>query len=84
VLHLTLDGPQHGPLATLLQDTRLFDIPLGHQTPMAANRPTPLLLLITMVLHTAHRLPINMATRLPDILQPERPLILAHNLSRQV
>ena len=84
VLHLTLDGPQHGPLATSLRDTRQFAIPLGHQTPMVASRLTPLPPLTMVLLHTAHRLLTNMATRLPDILQLGLPLILAHSLSQQV
>ena len=84
MLHLTLDGHQHGPLATSHQDTRLFVIPLGHQTPMVASRLTPLLLLTMVLLPTVHHLLTNMATRLLDILQLGRPLILAHSLSQQV
>jgi len=84
VLHLTLDGHQRGPLATSLQDTHQFAIPFGLQTPMVASRLTPLPLLTTVLLPTAHHLLTNMATRLPAIPQPGRPLILAHSLSRLV
>ena len=84
VLHLTLGGHQHGPPATSLQDMRRFAIPLGHQTPMAASRLTPLPLLTMVLLHMAHNLLTNTATRLLDILRLERLLILAHSLSQQV
>lgn len=84
VLHLTLEGHQHGHLAMSLQDTRRFAIPLGHQTPMVASRLTPLPLLTTVLLHTAHHLLTNMATRLLDILQLGRPPTLIHNPSQQV
>jgi hypothetical protein len=84
VLHLTLDGHQHGPLATSLQGTHRFAIPLGHQTPMADSRLTPLPLLTTVLPHTVHHLLTSTATRLLDTLQLGRPLIPAHNLSQQV
>ena len=83
MLHLTQDGHRHEPLATSLQDTRQFAIPLGLQTPTAASRLTPLPLLTTVLLPTAHHLLTNMATRLLDTLQLGRPLILAHSLSLQ-
>ena len=84
VSHLTLDGHQHGPLATPLQDTPQFAILLGHQTPMVASRLIPLPLLTTVLLPTAHHLQTNMAIRLPDIPQLEHPPIPAHSLSRLV
>ena len=51
---------------------------------MVANSLTPLPLLTTVLLPTAHHPPTNMATRLQVILQLGPPPTLAHSLSRQV
>jgi hypothetical protein len=83
-LHLILAGHQREPPVTPLQVTPQFVTPRGHQTPTVANNLTPPPPLTTVLLPMVHHLRTSMVTRLLDMPQPGRLLILTRNRSQLV